>query len=54
MLKYALTTFGIKITGKITLQEDKVQLEGELPFAAMMFKGKIEQGIREQLGALLA
>jgi len=52
-LAFGFKTFGIKIQGKIAIQDDKLVLDGELPFSAMMFKGKIESEIREQLERLV-
>ncbi len=52
-LVFGFKTFGIKIDGKISVLDDKLAIEGELPFAAMMFKGKIESEMREQLERLL-
>ena len=48
-LAFGFKTFGIKIQGKIGVQDDKLVLDGDLPFSAMMFKGKIESEIRQQL-----
>ena len=53
VLSYALTTFGIKVDGTLTVEEESVRMEGNLPFAAMMFKGKIESGIRDALTRVL-
>ncbi|MCA9196443.1 MAG: polyhydroxyalkanoic acid system family protein [Planctomycetales bacterium] len=53
-LNYVLTTFGIKIDGKLDVQEDKICMSGNLPFAAMMFKGKIESQIKAALEKTLA
>ena len=54
ILNFSFNTFGIKIDGKMTVAEDNVQMDGELPFAAMMFKGKIASGIQEALEKVLA
>jgi len=54
ILNFSFNTFGIKINGKMTVAEDNVQMDGELPFAAMMFKGKIASGIQEALEKALA
>ena len=54
ILNFSFNTFGIKIDGKMTVAEDNVQMDGELPFAAMMFKGKIASGIQEALEKALA
>lgn len=48
-LSYVLTTYGFRISGTLVVHEDRVDLAGDLPFAAMMFKGKIESSIRAEL-----
>ena len=53
-LSFSFKTFGIAIKGLITVLEDKVTIDGEIPFAAMMFKGKIEEGFREKIGKAIA
>lgn len=52
-LKFSFTTFGFKISGVGTLSESEVKMDIDLPFAAMMFKGKIEGEIRETLTRIL-
>ena len=52
-LSFGFKTYGIKITGNLQVEDDKVVFDGELPFTAMMFKGKIESEIRKQLERLL-
>ena len=52
-LSFGFRTFGINITGNLGVEEDRVTVEGDLPFSAMMFKGKIESEIRKQLERLL-
>jgi putative polyhydroxyalkanoate system protein len=53
-LKFHFKTFGIAIDGGITVAENELDLAGDLPFAAMIFKGKIESEIREQLERIVA
>jgi hypothetical protein len=53
-LEYAFSTYGFHIKGDVTVEPNEVKLHGVLPFAAMMFKGKIEQTVREELEKLLA
>ncbi len=53
-LDFSLTTFGITVTGKLTVEEEKAVLDGQLPFAAFAFKGKIEQDIKAALEKALA
>lgn len=52
-LAFGFKTFGIKIQGKIKLHEDRLTVDADLPFSAMMFKGKIESEMRQQLERLL-
>jgi putative polyhydroxyalkanoate system protein len=53
-LKFRLKTYSILLQGGIAVGEKELDLAGELPFSAMMFKGKIESAIREQLEKLVA
>ena len=54
ILKYTLTTFGMKIDGRLTVTEDKVTADGNLPFAALILRGKIVDGVRDALESALA
>jgi hypothetical protein len=51
-LKFQLKTFGIAMSGQALANDKDFVVEGDLPFTAMMFKGKIESSIREQLERL--
>jgi hypothetical protein len=53
-LNYAFSTYGFSIKGDMTVEPNQVVLQGSLPFAAMMFKGKIEQTVKEELEKALA
>ena len=53
-LLFSFKTMGLKIGGKLLIHDDKVALDGDLPFAAMMFKGKIESEIKQQLERLVS
>ncbi len=52
-LTYSFATYGFKISGDLAVEPSDVKLKASLPFAAMMFKGKIEQALREQLTKVL-
>jgi len=54
VLNFGFTTFGFPIKGALTVEPGEVKLDGDLPFAAMMFKGKIEQEFKDSLVKLLA
>ena len=44
---------GFKVSGTLQVGEDSVLINGELPFAALLFKGQIENSIREKAMELL-
>jgi len=52
-LAFGFKTFGIKIAGTIEALDQKLDINGEIPFTAMMFKGKIESEVKEQLARLM-
>lgn len=51
---FSFKTMGLKVAGTLLVEEQNVTVNLDLPFAAMMFKGKIEAEIREQLTRKLA
>jgi putative polyhydroxyalkanoate system protein len=53
-LNFSFKTYGIPLQGGITVGESQLSCAGELPFSAMMFRGKIESAIREELERLVA
>lgn len=53
VLNFGFATFGIKVSGGLTVSDDAVAIEGDLPFSAMMFKSKIESSIHAELEKLL-
>jgi len=53
VLNFSFTTYGFGISGVMNVQDDKVALDGKLPFAAMAFKGRIEETIRTELSKQL-
>ena len=54
VLDFSLTTYGFSITGKLTVDEEVAQLDGKLPFAAIAFRGKVENGIATELERALS
>jgi len=52
-LSFGFKTFGIKIAGDLTAADQKLLVDVELPFSAMLFKGKIESEIQKQLERLV-
>jgi hypothetical protein len=52
-LDFSLTTFGMTISGNVVSAPSSVNVVADLPMMALMFKGKIEERIREHLSQLL-
>lgn len=54
VLSYRFTTFGATISGTVTAEPNAVQVRTDLPLMASMFKGTIEQRLRDELTKALA
>ena len=52
-LQFSFKTFGFKIGGKLLVEENQIAVDGDLPIAAMMAKGKITSAIQEQLEKIM-
>ncbi|SRR5690606_29141147 len=53
-LNFHITTYGFKISGALTVEDNLVRLTGNLPFAAVAFRGKIEKSFAAELQRALA
>ena len=53
-LAYGFRVMGMRIAGTVTVDDSRVRLETQVPFAALMFKGKIESRVKEEMTTLLA
>lgn len=53
-LRFSMTTYGMKISGTLVVEETLARLRGEIPFAALPFRGKIEQSIASELERALS
>jgi hypothetical protein len=51
---FGFNTFGFNIKGAMTVDDKQVRVDGDLPFAAMMFKGKVEESFRKMVDRALA
>ena len=51
---FSVTAMGFSVSGVLTVLPGEIALAGDLPFAARLFKGKIESIIREKAESLLA
>lgn len=54
MAKLDFTVMSFPISGTLTVRTSQAQMSWDLPFAAMLFKGKIEATVKERLKTLLA
>jgi len=54
VLNFRFTTFGATVKGSVTAEPSEVKVHANLPLMAAMFKGTIEQQIRDRLTKLLA
>ncbi|MES2331775.1 MAG: polyhydroxyalkanoic acid system family protein [Bacteroidota bacterium] len=50
---FSFTVMGFDVSGILTVNEDTIGLDADLPFAASLFKGKIRDIISEKAGELL-
>ncbi len=53
-LEFGFAARGLAVRGTLVVEEQQVQVTGPLPLAAMFFRGRIEQQIRQELEKLLA
>lgn len=51
--KFSFTAKGFNVSGALAVNRTSIEVEGELPLPARLFKGKIEQIIREKAEELL-
>ncbi|CAA9577067.1 MAG: Putative polyhydroxyalkanoic acid system protein (PHA_gran_rgn) [uncultured Thermomicrobiales bacterium] len=52
--RFSARAMNFNLAGTLAVGPDRVDVRGDLPFAARPFKGRIETMIREELGRLLA
>jgi hypothetical protein len=52
-LSFDFQTMGMKIAGTMAVEETAVHVDIDLPWAASMVKGMIEQRVRQELGEVL-
>ena len=52
--EFSARAMGFNVKGRIAVGPDQVEINGDIPLAAAMFKGQIEAMIRERATKLLA
>ena len=53
-LEFSFAARGLTVQGRLVVEELFVRVAGPLPLAALFFRGRIEQTIRQELQKLLA
>jgi len=54
VLYYGFSAMGFATSGTVRVEEGQVHVDTKLPLAAVMFRGRIEETVRTQLGRILA
>ena len=54
MGKFRFSAMGFHVSGTLTVNASQVEISGNLPFAAMLFKRKIQSAITDRAEKLLA
>ena len=52
--EFSFKAMGFNVSGNLDVRPSEVELVGDLPFAAMPFKGRIEETIQREAERLLA
>ena len=53
-LNYSFAVFGMEIRGTLTVLHESAQVVAQVPFAALAFRGRIEQQMRTELVRILS
>lgn len=53
-LDFSFRAMGFSTNGSLKVEASEVHLNGHLPLAAVMFKGKIEDAVRKNLSRVLS
>lgn len=51
---FSFTVMGFDVSGMINVEDHEVNMDGQIPFAALAFKGRIESVLREKMTELLS
>lgn len=54
VLNFSLKVMGFTVQGKVTVEDQLANVEGKLPLAATMFRGRIEESIKSEMEKELA
>ncbi|HEX3997826.1 MAG TPA: polyhydroxyalkanoic acid system family protein [Pirellulales bacterium] len=53
VVQFGFKTYGFTIAGSMRVEPSEVRFDAKVPMAAMMFKGKIEQTLRDEITRVL-
>jgi len=53
-MEFSITARGMKLRGRVEVTPTMVEVESNLPFAALPFRGLIESNIRDAINSALA
>lgn len=53
-LNFSFSAMGFRVAGKVVTDNEKVNASGDLPFAAMPFRGALENQLKEKLKEAIA
>jgi len=53
-VQFGFKTYGFTVSGQMAVEPADVRFDAKIPLAAMMFKGKIEQTLRDEINRVLA
>jgi hypothetical protein len=54
VVQFGFKTYGFAVSGQMAVEPSDVRFDAKIPMAAMMFKGKIEQTLRDEINRVLA
>lgn len=52
-LAFAVKAVGMTIDGTMIVYDSRINIEGDIPFAASIFKGRIEQELKDRVARLM-
>lgn len=53
-LTFELTVMGMKVSGTLTVSDDVIEIQGTMPFALSLMRGRMEKTMEQELRKLLA
>ena len=54
VLTFELTVMGMKVSGTLTVNDDVIEIQGTMPFALSLMRGRLEKTMEQELRKLLA